>query len=676
MSNPPITPITQALISGEPQSPLRTLKFLRGALLSDFYKGYPVHFLDGEESPELFAESLQIHSGLAQATQLSSKSRKGRRELTAPARILVHWPTLLTQAMDLALLKPELAIFLLGFREVIGLKSPFVLEALTRHYSLTAREQVRLTRVKPYVETLDDIDLPISPAAERDSLRAYLNVLASDPVFISTLQQVSAETYLEVPAKLALRGRSTHFRCVAKSHRDACSMLDLAGPLSCAPKFVRPIPKLPADSTDFSCGHLNWILRELWVAYHLSRRFDNSRAGRDTWEKDIVQNFGVASDKNYLIINWERWLGYRNKLKMTPTYLDYVYPRNTVKAKGRKASLFRTLFPRVAQQVALDYPRMPASPLNLSSGVRKRLDILWGSEWSDTVVEEGLSNTTVIDLLYLRSLTRMRYKQSLGRRTIRPASGIAKVKADYSPLYYHFTIKSIDPKTLHKKSYDCTAIHVGRRILFQPSWDLFDARIYKRPKHSEGDYAYISSAGMAKEHEHTLDKDTGSAVKYVLRNGVERLPPNDTLSYRAEVLLDRDFSDTAPRTAEIIQEIRRVSSFTRKMFHNLCAIQLGAMSDSDDEEPKARRSSRGWPYAADLAIKLLYRPGMTEEDTVKLLEACNPKTLYDIAHRACYLRKELIAKGVYDVNELPRSRYSAKLLREISAAKKAAAKKK
>jgi len=664
-------PAYRAIVSSNPPRPYKVLKIFRDYLAAQWHPpGYCVHDLTATETPAQFQESLETYSGLGQKGPVVCKNRHGHREFRNSAQILVHWPTLLRQAADLPLLKPELALFLLGFRDVIRLKSPFVWEALLRRSRLVAHEVAKSARSRPYVETLEDLDQPTKFAAEVSALQAHLEVLACDSVFIKTLQQVSAETYQNTSHTNAVSLISRRFRGVDKAHRDACSILTLPDPFHGAPsnKFAVPRPMSVEKLNDFACGNLNWILHELWVAHHLSTFLGTDRGA---WVRDIVKPLGVFSGDKYLAINWELWVGYRNKLKLDSTYLDYVYPRHTSRGCLRDAARFKTLLPLISQRVMLDYPSLHVSPLTLPAALRKNLDKLWTPAWANTDIDTGAGATTVIPLELLYRLTRARYARTPSDLTSRPTAIKAAPVVDTTPLYFHFRIPTIDPKTLHNKTYDCTAIYFGRKVYFQPSWDLPDPNIYCRPRPARGESRFISSAMMAQVHGHTSDSDTGPAARYVLRHGVKRIPPDNRLAFSADVLLDPDFSVDAIRTSDMILEIRRVATFRKADFKRILALQA---VPADCEAP--RKDTSRWTYAADLAIKLLYRPDMTAEDKVKLLDACKPKPYLAITARAAVLRKELIAKGVYDINELPHKKYNYRIAQEITAAKKIAAAKK
>jgi hypothetical protein len=89
--------------------------------------------------------------------------------------------------------------------------------------------------------------------------------------------------------------------------------------------------------------------------------------------------------------------------------------------------------------------------------------------------------------------------------------------------------------------------------------------------------------------------------------------------------------------------------------------------------PPPKRESKyapRWTFAADVAIKTLYRPNMTAEDKEKLAEACKDRTVEDLRRRARILRRQMIRDGVFDVRDLPHRNYNKNIQKEIDTEKR------
>jgi hypothetical protein len=72
----------------------------------------------------------------------------------------------------------------------------------------------------------------------------------------------------------------------------------------------------------------------------------------------------------------------------------------------------------------------------------------------------------------------------------------------------------------------------------------------------------------------------------------------------------------------------------------------------------------------DLAITNLYRPCMSAETKSQLLASCFGRSLRSISMRATILRNEMMAKGIYDLTQLPHGARTESILKEIRDAKK------
>jgi len=76
-----------------------------------------------------------------------------------------------------------------------------------------------------------------------------------------------------------------------------------------------------------------------------------------------------------------------------------------------------------------------------------------------------------------------------------------------------------------------------------------------------------------------------------------------------------------------------------------------------------------WTREEDDAIKELYRPEMSEMDEAKLFRICRGRNARAIMRRATQLRKQMIANGVYDMEQLPHRNYNASLKKLVKDSK-------
>jgi hypothetical protein len=72
----------------------------------------------------------------------------------------------------------------------------------------------------------------------------------------------------------------------------------------------------------------------------------------------------------------------------------------------------------------------------------------------------------------------------------------------------------------------------------------------------------------------------------------------------------------------------------------------------------------------DEIILRLYRPGISREVRQQILDVCYGRSMKSISMRATILRNELMAKGIYDLTQLPHGARTESILKEIRDAKK------
>ena len=182
--------------------------------------------------------------------------------------------------------------------------------------------------------------------------------------------------------------------------------------------------------------------------------------------------------------------------------------------------------------------------------------------------------------------------------------------------------------------YSCRALHTGRKVFFQPSWD-------------------VPISSCVRRADHTNEYDLWHPRN--LKTGVTVLPDNQGPAFSYAFLTAEDNPAATPGYPEVLEYLERIGKLNKKQFKSL----LGG-----------RKPPVHFTEAEDAAIVQYYRPDRTPEDVRKLYTACLTRTPTAISNRARYLRKKLIQKGVYAIEKLPHGQYNATIAKEIAAARK------
>lgn len=122
-------------------------------------------------------------------------------------------------------------------------------------------------------------------------------------------------------------------------------------------------------------------------------------------------------------------------------------------------------------------------------------------------------------------------------------------------------------------------------------------------------------------------------------------------------------------TPELIQWLRGYAQMNKYIFKAEIRAQNKQCINKVVREELGAKGLRFRPEEDD-AILRLYRASMSAASKEELKSVCFGRSTRSISLRAGVLRRELMSKGVYDLDKLPHGMRSESLLAEIRAAKR------
>ena len=580
-------------------------------------------------SPLPLSGLLEGHHGLGQFGPFTSEHFSNPGRINAPSKctsLLLHWPTLIRSLPDLINYNPHLGSFFLSFREVICARSPFFFEQLRSRYALIARN---------YLEDIDPYLAPCLDDNELSQLTDAANALASDTVFIGMLQDSCCESYSGLGRDTEQRSLRCRKLSMSPGMRRQCSIL---------PHFSAAAPSIPNTSSAvfippaedllpyYTGGALTPLLTEFWIAWGLATRWDSSE---DWWEfctriarfsgalwvsKDASDpSLGAYSD-SYLIINWNKWLFYRESLGKGSAYAPLLRSRKLYpdfKATGIPINDQRQ---RLVLALADKYKTMDEPVVFLDPKIQDMMVNCWGP------LEDNYSSAFSLPSLLKVSLGVYRTKTST-----KPPKPRKKRKSRVLSVPVICTLESTDDAGV---SHYFVAVHTGSKVWFIPGWDM--------PFSTFDDRKWV----------HT---PLASVKKFP--PGVQYLESVGSLIYSIGFILDAKRSPWTPTGNNLRAHLLDVSTYTVETLRFMLTGEV-------------RKRSPRWTRSEDLAIIRLYRPNMTPEAKDQLSEACPTRNAIALGGRATKLRRDLISKGYYDISQLPHKSYTAIIGEEIRQAKR------
>ncbi len=607
-----------AILRALGSSPTDIINHLHDELIQAFF--VTGNTLPDYHNPTIPTELLAAQNhGVGQFGQWR-KRRRNPRKFASDSKAVVHWPTLIRDAYDLAFSNPSLAFFFYSFLPLIRLRSPFLAEALHRNYvkSLHRYAENSGSRLKQSDASQVDVNEGESITAE-----ALCYHLSTDKDFIAALQHSCSLTYAQIPP------RKERFRMAAirgaypKDYNQDSSLLYVGASDKCAPQLVMPSPgTLPSKS--FGSPRTPALLTELFVAHDLAKTW----AKPPGWQKDYLENqvrtLGIAilpaAPGGVLFINWERWFQYRLSLRDVAVYKEAVasLPDFSRLARNPITAQFAPILSEVFfQKYRSIYLHPTAFPRHT-----QKLEEEWGAGYSSQTV----SAFSIKEMLSLRGRIR-----KMGETVAALSEPIPTRKYEMTPLYLDF------PILVNGESVSCRAVHTGRKVWFIPPWKMTDALIFKNPN-------VVGDAWDQKN----------------LHKGVIKLPDTGELAFSLPYLGNRTNCPSAPSDPEVLEQIRIFASNAKRAIFVKPEIK---------KEPSGAPRSRPFTKEEDHTITTLYRPGLTEEVKQKIADVCRDRNWTSISRRARQLRRRLIDRGVYNIDSLPHGRYNHKILREIATAR-------
>lgn len=159
--------------------------------------------------------------------------------------------------------------------------------------------------------------------------------------------------------------------------------------------------------------------------------------------------------------------------------------------------------------------------------------------------------------------------------------------------------------------------------------------------------------------------------KESMKSGVTYVEAYDSYFYSYDMLLDlKDLPDNPLRKSRILREwMRSIDVMPSRQFQLLQAGVRKELVVQQKRKPGYSLKGVTWTREEDDAICRYYRPGMTIDDEARMLRICRGRNVRALLRRATELRKEMIAKGIYDLGKLPHRNYNATLRKLVQDAR-------
>ncbi len=575
-------------------------------------------------SPVPLLSRLETSSGLSQIGPFMFETFGNVKKFQEDTRVLLHWPTLVRSLPTLSFTNPTLALFFLGFRDIIRARAPFVFDVLQRIYA----EDIFKSAAEPLksnegVSVVLARELRLHPV-ERSQLKRAIKALSSDALFISALQAAFHDAYIEDPPNIERRKLSSLQRTfpllkttLPIAMRRQCSLLYLESE-AIGSGILSLVPPTPEDLPLLCRGNLTPLLEELWFAHGLSFPW-NGRLKKEPFQDRIAPLgalllIGGKQDRSrdtYLCINWELWLAYRTKKGKRKIY------NTLIKAKAPLEDFRPTgvTSKDVLQKLRLG---MDKKYTTLSSISTETMDNTMERCWGNIATRQ----TSIYSCTALRNISIKAYTARTSLKLNSP------YESPRPPLA--FVTLDCRVKLDKERSYYFQVVHTGRTVRIVPEWDMTNIRLY------------IPGAPHTERY---------------FRPGIAYLPDGYTLSYSVKFLLSSE--DSLPPGEGLKEKLKEFQGMTRKA---LLSLKNGKPAGY---HPK-------WSKQEDWAIQTKYRPQMSAEAKAELSKVCSTRKPNAISGRARMLRKQLISQGVDDISLLPHGAYNASIGKEIEAAKKRA----
>jgi hypothetical protein len=534
---------------------------------------------------------------------------------------LIHWPTFVNTvdtAFDLG--RHSIVALLWHFREVLFRRSVVYYDLLRRKIAqhLTYRF-FPLTEDEKAKRGYHDLT-----GVEEEVFAGLTEGVINTPKTLTALRESFNET-------LVPRGNASRLRGELYPRKETrASLLSTAGDVD------------PSTCTIFSFTALKRLDRQLPCARSIRRvrgtGFGPSTLGADFREIFYAFHFrrvdhGVARlGKRIVAINLARYIPYR--AQFTTYYKNVVGPK-VYGDIGKTATAVREYFEAVFAPLIVH----GAALLH-----RDRVAALWGSTSADHI-------------LYLSSdgIAR-RLSQANRMETVRASKKQKSRFPSMSKVPRLFIMSSPPLPELGVDEMRFEVIRRPRRKFWSVPWEM--------PLWTRYDVSTAPGVQMDAPPEDLPRKAT-------MKSGVTYVEAYDTYFYTYDMLLDlKDLPGNPLRKSRTLREwMRSIDAMPSKQFQLLQAGVRKELVVQQKRKPGYNLKGVTWTREEDDAICRYYRPGMTLDDEARMLRICRGRNVRAVLRRATALRKEMIAKGIYDLEKLPHRNYNAKLKKLVQDAR-------
>jgi hypothetical protein len=566
--------------------------------------------------PALSTESLEIMFSTYGVAGATGWVHEGKYAEDAPSPMLFNWKTLLGLTAHDRLFLCEL----IERRQLhLAMLVWFVAEPALRRYDVCVHEMFTRELQASFADYLDPgklrTDLVSHPLLkeERPVFHHYYNEQLNSPEFMAAVRETFELTFAPLSDSQDVL---CSYICPRVANPDDMSMLYMnliRGPHKKLPTEVI-VPRFP--SPPFGPAFPGKYLYEIFYA----NTFRYRPAGVSTLAG--VRYNGEELPKA-LVINFDKFIPYRQSNMLFYNKISGKKPMSMYDIAVTAVEVLRRHFYGVLHSYHLgayyDHLRNQESP----------------------VPEDELATTLVLPLPALNLLREASAKyginylvetSTLPRRARR--TGVQKIRRKVSA---KSVLSVMSPDTPYLEPAEFRFVHRYGTLLVSPPWPLTMA--------------------------HVLDYYKEERVVRVTEHQDRVFVPVDLVS---RLSCAQDYM-----TPELSEWLRYYSKMTRFVFMEELRMHHKQMPVNRIVRTERGADRMRFTVEEDEAIIRLYRPRMSAESKSELKAICFGRRGRSIAMRAGILRKELMAKGVYDLTQLPHGARTESILKEIRDAKKA-----
>jgi hypothetical protein len=550
------------------------------------------------------------------------------------SRLLLHWPTILQGAADMFHVCMSIPLLVVAMEHIVCRKSPVVSSLLRRHVKSQYVEHARtyledralFPEKNPSLQPLSEDELEI--------LRARLAFLALDKKLINALKQSFAATFGLLTPVSASPSLSKLLPNLPQANRVDCSIVYVDRINTQYMHSVATVFRLPKANTtqsfdaSFMAESYPNLLGELFYILEFSQYRWGSTEGYTAFRhkhgvgirKDLVRR----DEDRYLYIHWPLWLEHRFQyskelLEHLPLTKEERYVVNHGKLPEMRLLVLRVyeaLTARLYQEVYADAP-LPIGSWELD--LKKGYKPIFGLHTAPKPHEFCVLDIPKLERALLSS--RARAEQAKIRRVGKRLDG-------KKPKTREFKIAKCQYFGANGDEYEFVLTNRRGRMYFSPPW-----------------YHGLDVNETIKDNDPGVVKDRVTKRRYY---SFEFLKQNT--AYAAHHSL-RD-------------ELKEVWEFLLNYAH------MDSAAFSSWRRSHLKMPNSKWTPEQLTAISQLYRPDATDAMNARLYNICANRSRTSIANMASQIRREMMARGIYDLDKLPHKLLTDKLSMEIREAKR------